>query len=76
LVYTNILSSALFGKWTAHTAVSLNDRMTLETDRLLLAAPRLADPETLLAFLGYPEAMRHTFQLKPLKEVPSAHCWP
>ena len=42
--------------------------MTLETDRLLLSAPRLADAETLLGFLGDPEAMRHTFQLKTLRE--------
>jgi RimJ/RimL family protein N-acetyltransferase len=42
--------------------------MTLETARLLLCVPQLADAPKLFDFLGDPQAMRHTFRLKTLKD--------
>jgi len=42
--------------------------MPLETDRLLLTVPRLSDAAELFAFLGDPEAMRHTLRLETLRE--------
>jgi [ribosomal protein S5]-alanine N-acetyltransferase len=41
--------------------------MRLETARLLLRPPLLADAPKLLAFLGDPDAMRYTFRLADLR---------
>ena len=42
--------------------------MNLETERLLLRPPRLADVPALFAFLGDPQAMRHTHLDESLKQ--------
>jgi ribosomal-protein-alanine N-acetyltransferase len=45
--------------------------MTIETERLLLRAPVLADIPALFAFLGDPDAMRHTHVVASTKECRS-----